>query len=206
MNCRLLADLSAESVDRVVEQFVESADGRGGLADLRKMLERGIAPGWAHPLGEAPKYIARIKAGSAYVVDDFGLPEAVAVFKALSEGGYLVTSLCFFNALGNTAFFKKHVGVTTLVELSGGVYAKYLGTPDRGIHALGRLRYTREEIAGVIKERVGYILGLLVRGGDGVAVISDHGYDVLKDGGGYYLAHGPYAFSRLAFLIVAHRV
>lgn len=76
----------------------------------------------------------------------------------------------------------------------------------RSLRIRGRGRYSKEGIISVIEERAKYIVDMLVSGQDSLAVVSDHGYDVLRDGGGYYLAHGPYAFSKLAFLLVASRI
>jgi len=206
MICRVVVDFANRSAREVAAWFVESAEGKGPLADLRKTLERGIRPEWALPLDRLRNYLAYLDAEDAYVVDDLGLPEAVALYRSLREKGYIASARCFFNELGKTEFFKREVGASTLVELSKNKYAKYLGMPDREIHALGRGRYSKEGIISVIEERVKYIVNILIRGQDSLAVVSDHGYDVLKDGYRYYFAHGPYAFSKLAFLLVAHKI
>jgi len=206
MKCGVVVDFAKSSVREFAAWFVESADGRGPLAELRKTLERGIRPEWVLPLDELQNYLARLNVRDAYVVDDLGLPDAVALYGTVVRKGYVASAWCFFNEFGKTELFKRKVGTSTLVELSKNKYAKYVGTPDWEIHALGKSRYSREGIVLIIEERAKYLTNMLVRGGESLAVVSDHGYDVLKDGDRYYLAHGPYAFSKLAFLIVAYRI
>jgi len=211
MTCKIVGEFAGRSIREIATWFVESADGRGPLADLRRMLERGIRPEWALPLDRLQNYLANFDAEGAYVVDDLGLSDAVALFKALARGGYFVTVKCFFNQLGKTWLFKRETGASTLIELSKGKYAEYLGVPDASIHTLEKLRLSKEGGISVVAEHAEYVANLFARSRGGLtatslAIVSDHGYDVLKDGDRYYLAHGPYAFSKLAFLIVAHRI
>jgi len=206
MICRVVIDFANRDAREFAIWFVESVEERGPLADLRKTLERGIKPEWVLPLDKLQSYLADLDVGDAYVVDDLGLPEAVALYRALREKDYIVSARCFLNELGKTELFKRGVGTSTLVELSRDKYAKYLGMPDREIHILERVRYSKKGIVSVIEERVKYIVNMLIRGQDSLAVVSDHGYDVFKDDNGYYFAHGPYAFSKLALLLTAYRV
>jgi len=206
MTCNVVLDLAKRDVREVAMWFVESADGRGPLADLRKALAYGIKLDWVLPLDELPRYIAGLRGESIYVVDDLGLPEAAALFRALTKGGYAALAECFFNEMGKTETFKQKVDVPTLVKLSKISYGQYLGMPDREVHTLRGLRLTKEEAVNVIVERSVYIVNMFARGADGLAIVSDHGYDVLKDGDWYYFAHGPYAFSKLALLLTAYRI
>ena len=83
-------------------------------------------------------------------------------------------------------------------------YGQYLGTLDREIHMLHDLKLTKEEAINIIAERSAYIANMFARGAGSLTIISDH--DVLKDGDKYHLAHGPCAFSKLAFLLIANRI
>jgi len=202
--------LAKKEVREAAVQFVRAADGSGDLAAVKAELERGIQPEWALPLDSLPDYLHGQRAEVAYVVDNLGIPEASALYKLLSGSGYLVTVRCFYNRRGDTATFKEQIGISTLAELAARIAAQYRSVPDLRIHALQKKRLTFEEAVEEVLRRIRWAETEFLADAESLVIVSDHGYDVLKDSQGYYFAHGvasgARAFSRIAILISAGKI
>jgi len=204
--CWLVSTLAGRRAEEIAVQFVKSADGGGDLAGVRAELERGIRPEWALPLDSLPEYLQYQRVELAYVVDNLGVPEASALYRLLKRSGYLAAVRCFYNQGGNTATFKERVGTPTLAELAAKIAAQYRSVPDLRIHMLQKRRLSFQGAVEEVLRRIRWAESELLADVESLVIVADHGYDVLKDGRGYYFAHGARAFSRIALLIRASRV
>jgi hypothetical protein len=139
----------------------------------------------------------------AVLVDGLGLAEAYVIYAELSSAGAPPFVDVNVNPRGNTLNFKQKLDVPTMAEASKRLKAATLyRSVDKLVHSLPPM--PPEELASVLERELGEMLKMIAEDAKrtGLAVASDHAYDVVCENGLCRLCHGEKCpLSRLALVI-----
>jgi len=191
------------------------ADIVQGLATVIGLL-RGDVPDTLHELNG---FIERYRGGYSrvYVVDCLGLPDAYAVWHRSTRAGLVASVKVFINQRATTEAFKEALSGepgSTLADIARRIGAQRLGELDRMLHGLEH-EMSREELTGWLARRMlfaaSYVLRVASLAGGNILILSDHGYDIVKQGLKYSVRHtgiprNQAALSKLALALLLKKI
>lgn len=124
-----------------------------------------------------------------YVIDCIGLPDLYALWSSATEKRLIPIVKIFINQEAKTISFKEAFGAESMKQVatifSGQVFRK----PDEMLHSeMFAKPRDRSEFVKLLAWRMKYIASMLPLD-KSTMILSDHGYDVLREGSKYVASH-----------------
>jgi len=149
------------------------------------------------PIEEAKQIIMNWR-GTAYLIDNLGLPEIYEILRYSRQLGRNINFariIVFINPWGNTAAFKMAFGENSMMEIARKNETDLIRGTDKHVHHVFRDSMDIEElISNMNRELKEYVIHLIENDleiqDNNILIIADHGYDIECEGTMCRLCHG----------------
>lgn len=124
-----------------------------------------------------------------YVVDCLGLPDIYALFYVACKRGFMANLKIFINIKGVTEPFKRAFDAETLSQVATSLQGLVIRRPDAILHSdVFAKPHNREELIRALVGRMKYVVTLIPLEKP-TLVLSDHGYDIVREDTSYFIKH-----------------
>ncbi len=197
--CKLegLRNFVSTIVDAYEQKRVIKLDVRSPLEERARRIIHIARSLNRDSLGEMRVFVEEKKRQfrKVFLVDCLGLPEFYHLWCTAVERGLHPALRVFVNTGADTKTFKERFGqeAETLYIVAQELGAQVFRGLDRLLHELHSNTLPRDRLISLIAQRALYASQVLSSPHGGVLILTDHGYDVVREGKGYRALHGEWA-------------